>query len=77
MNFHRGDLVECLGERWTVSEDTASSGPVALCRTDLGGPPLGRTTEAPAGQVRLVARAAERSLGKGADIDYIRDEARR
>jgi hypothetical protein len=73
--FRRGDLVEYNDERWTVSE-TTSSARTPLCRTDPGGPPLGATTEAPAGELRLITRNVDRTMGKGTDIDHINRQDR-
>jgi hypothetical protein len=70
--FHRGDLVEYNGERWTV----AARADVPLCRTAPGGLPLADTSTAPAGQVQLVTLSVDRALGKGADIDHIHQQDR-
>jgi hypothetical protein len=75
--FRRGDFVEYKGERWTVYADENAHGAVDLCRTEDYAEPLGgRVAGVSASVLRLITGATGRSMGKGADIDYIERENR-
>jgi hypothetical protein len=75
--FRRGDLVEYQGERWTAYTDEDACGVVDLCRTENYAQPLGeRVAGVSAAVLRLITSAPGRTLGKGADIDYIEREDR-
>lgn len=75
--FRRGDLVEYNGEPWTVYTGQDACGSVDLCRTESYAAPLGdRVAGVSASVLRLVRSAPDRTLGKGADIDYIEREDR-
>jgi hypothetical protein len=75
--FRRGDFVEYHGGLWTVYADEDDCGAVDLCRTENSAQPLGaRVNGASASVLRLIRSAPDRSLGKGADIDYIDREDR-
>jgi len=75
--FRRGDLVEYQGERWTVYSDEDACGAVDLCRTEDYAKPLGARVAGVSASVLLLVRSApDRTLGKGADIDYIEREDR-
>ena len=77
MTFRRGDYVEYHGERWTVYLDEDACGAVDLCRTEDYARPLGaRVAGVSASVLSLIRRAPDRTMGKGADIDYIEREDR-
>ena len=75
--FRRGDFVEYQGDRWTVYTDQDARGAADLCRTEDYAQPLGvRVNGVSASALRLIKSAPDRTLGKGADIDYIEREDR-
>lgn len=75
--FQRGDLVEYKGEPWTIYVGEDARGVVDLCRTESYAAPLGdRVAGVSASVLRLIRSAPNRSMGKGADIDYIEREDR-
>ncbi|HEY2086621.1 MAG TPA: hypothetical protein VGH54_11440 [Mycobacterium sp.] len=77
MTFHRGDYVTYQGERWTAYTDEDACGAVDLCRTENYAQPLGaRVAGVSASVLLLITSAPGRTLGKGADIDYIEREDR-
>lgn len=77
MTFHRGDYVSYQGEPWTVYTDQDRCGVVDLCRTDDYARPLGaRVNGVPVSVLRLIRSAPDRTVGKGADIDFIEREDR-
>lgn len=77
MTFHRGDFVTYQGERWTVYTTEDACGAVDLCRTEDYAKPLGaRVNGVAASVLTLIRTAPSRTIGKGADIDYIEREDR-
>lgn len=77
MTFHRGDYVTYNGEPWTVYTTENASGVVDLCRTEDYARPLGhRVRGVSASVLTLIRSAPGRTIGKGADIDYIEREDR-
>ena len=76
-SFRRGDYVEYQGEPWTVYVGEDTCGAVDLCRTEDYAKPLGaKVAGVSASVLRLIRSAPDRTLGKGADIDYIEREDR-
>jgi len=76
-SFRRGDYVDYHGEPWTVYSDEDACGAVDLCRTEDYAKPLGtRVAGVSASVLRLIMSGPGRTVGKGADIDYIERENR-